>query len=284
MRNLVFKILRFSGLPFVFRNTVQKNRVSIFMFHDMDTVAAEKCFSFFKKKYNVIGLDTLIDAHDKNDGSSIPKKAAIITFDDGHIDNYKLLPILKKLNLPITIFLCSEIVGTNRHFWFKHKNLKEDEIQELKKLKTNKRLKELKDMGFANDKEFKTPQALQREQIAEMKPYVNFQSHTRYHPILTKSIESDSEFSISRSKTDLEKKFKLNINAFAYPNGDYGNREVQYVKDAGYRCAVTVDPGFNTIRSDMFRLKRISLSDSGNMDEIIVKSSGVWSFIKKITN
>ena len=68
--------------------------------------------------------------------------------------------------------------------------------------------------------------------------------------------------------------------AIAYPNGDYSERDIELVKSAGYRCGVTVDYGFNTVKTDLFRLKRLSVNDTGNIDELAVKASGVWAFIK----
>ncbi len=51
-------------------------------------------------------------------------------------------------------------------------------------------------------------------------------------------------------------------------------------KDAGYKCGITVDFGYNTINTDVFRLKRISVNDTEDINELIVKTSGVWAFIK----
>ena len=40
--------------------------------------------------------------------------------------------------------------------------------------------------------------------------------------------------------------------------------------------------GYNNIITDPYKLKRLSVSDSGDINELIVKSSGVWMFFKKI--
>ena len=71
---------------------------------------------YLSKNYNVISLDHLVDSLKNN--SPLPKKGVVITFDDGWRDNYSFaLPILKKYNLPATIFLTSGYIGTNKTFW-----------------------------------------------------------------------------------------------------------------------------------------------------------------------
>ena len=51
MKKLVFKILRYSGLPFLFREIFQRNKVSILLFHDISRETALQTF-------NLIGPDT----------------------------------------------------------------------------------------------------------------------------------------------------------------------------------------------------------------------------------
>ena len=149
------------------------------------------------------------------------------------------------------------------------------------KYKSNKdRLEILSKDGFKQEKEFDIPQALQKEQIEEMKYYINMQSHTLFHPILPKCSFNEAKKEIFKSKEILENEYSLNINAIAYPNGDYSDRDINYSKDAGYKCGITVDYGFNTQDTDIYKLKRLSVNDTDSIDELIVKASGVWAFLK----
>ncbi len=203
----------------------------------------------------------------------------VITFDDGHIGNYELLPIIKKLNIPVTIFLCASIIDTNRQFWFQYDELPMS-AEKLKKKKNNERLKILRKAGFDKNHEYDSASALQRKHIEEMRPYVNFQAHAMYHPIFPNCDDEEVRTEIFGTKEALENKFGLEINAIAYPNGDYCERTIRLSKEAGYQCGLTVEYGFNDLESDLFILKRLGLDDSYDKNELIAKVSGLWDFIK----
>jgi peptidoglycan/xylan/chitin deacetylase (PgdA/CDA1 family) len=273
MTKILFKILRYSGLPFLFREIVQRRRVTILMFHDIGPKAAEQAFGYLTKKYNIVSLEDFIDR------KPLPPRALILTFDDGHAGNYALLPVFKKYRLPVTIFLCAGIVGTHRQFWFTYKH-PEISTAQLKQMPNALRLTTLRAVGFHEEKEFDEPQALSKCQIDEMKNTVNFQAHTMFHPCLPNCMDEEARAEIFGCREVLERDVGLRVNAFAYPNGDYCERDVALLKEAGYRCGVTVDFGFNTSSTDPFRLKRLSVNDTSNPDELIVKASGVWAFFK----
>lgn len=279
MKRIIFKILRYSGLPIFFREIIQRNRITILLFHDVSPQTAEFTFQFLKKKYNLIELNDLLNAIDYKDLIFLPKKALIITFDDGHIGNYKLFPLIYKYKIPVSIFLCAAIINTKRSFWFTYKP-SEEKKGELKKIINSERLAILNKFGYNQEEEHEVPQALTKSQIMEMKEHINFQSHTLFHPILTQCNYEDAKKEIFDSKTLLENEYDLRINAISYPNGDYSNREIEIVKKGGYSCGVTVDYGFNSIETDVYKLKRISVKDTFNLDELIVRSSGVWGFLK----
>ncbi len=283
MSRIIFKILRMLGLPILFREILQKNKVTILLFHDLKSTTADKTFKYLAKTYNIISLDSLVYALENRDFSKIPSKALVITFDDGHIGNYELLQVVKKQKIPITIFLCASLINTNRHYWFRYQN-NSCSVEALKQVSNHERLKILSEYGFKQEKEFEQPQVLQADQINQMKPFINFQSHTLFHPILPKCTYDVAKSEIGMSKEILETQFNLSINAISYPNGDYSDRDIELSKQAGYKCGLTVDYGYNTLDTDPFKLKRFSVNDTGDMNELVVKASGLWAYITSKRN
>ena len=281
MKQLLFKILRFSGIPFLLRELIQESKVSIIILHDPDKDTIDNCFKYWKKHYNIISLNEFIEALEKGSSSKLPRKSMVITFDDGHIGNYSILDKIKEYNIPLTIFICSSIVGTNRGFWF-NQDISFSERRKLKLMSNEERLKYLSSIGFSQNSNLNSPTALQHTHINEMKEFVNFQSHGRFHPIFTQCSFEEVSNEILESKEELEMKFNLEVNALAYPNGDYSLREMEIAKKGGYKCALTIDGGYSDLDQNPFKLKRLGISDSANLDEIVVKSSGLWSYMEKI--
>lgn len=278
MSNIIYKALRYSGAAWLWRETVQRGKVTFLLFHDMEAGDAERNFAYLKRHYNIIGLQDYLKAVRK--GTKLPRKALVITFDDGHASNYAMLPTLKKLNVPTTIFLCSEIVGTQRHFWFRHSEEMKPQVEALKRIANSERLQKLEAFGFEQEKEFADRQALTDNEIAEMQTLVDFQSHTCFHPILPQCDTATARHEIADSKLQLEQQYNLKINTLSYPNGDYSERDIQLAKEAGYECGVTVDSGYNSLRSDLFRLKRFSVNDAHTTEELMVKACGLYALIK----
>lgn len=279
----IYKFLRYSGLPFLFREFKQKNKVTILMFHDINEKTSERLFRYLKKRYNIIDLNFFINACENKEAKKLPPKSLIITFDDGHAGNYRMLPVLKKYKIPITIFLCTGIINTKRHYWFKYPLLSRPS-EDYKSLSNKERINELLKIGFEEMKEYSEVQALNKDQIEEMSEFVNFQSHTKFHPCLPTCSDTEAFDELSESRKFLEKEYKFSINSIAYPNGDYNEKIMSIARKSGYKCGLTIDYGFNNIYTNLLGLKRLSVNDTVDMNEFIVKSSGVWGYFKNALN
>jgi poly-beta-1,6-N-acetyl-D-glucosamine N-deacetylase len=283
MRRIVFLLIRLTGIPFFLREFVQRRRVTILCYHDPDPEIADLHIRVLKRLYNIIPLSAYINARSNPEAEALPIKPLVITFDDGHMRNHKLLPVFKQHQVPFTIFLCSGIVGTHRHYWWNacvdHKM-----TRFLKQTTNQDRLARLAEIGYHERSEFSDRQSLSHSEIEELRIVADLQAHTRFHPILPQCTNERAWDEIAGSKADLERDYGLNIYAFAYPNGDYSDRDAEFAQRAGYACALTIDGGYNTTRTDMFRLKRVRMYDLADVDELIVKASGLWGFWERIQN
>jgi peptidoglycan/xylan/chitin deacetylase (PgdA/CDA1 family) len=251
------------------------------VYHKPMPEQADAHFAALQHRYTVIGLADYLRA--RADGwETLPPKPLVITFDDGHRSNYLLKELLEKHRVPATIFLCSSVVGTDRQFWFEI-DVPDAERQALKRVPDERRLEILQALGWSETVERQPRQALSAAEIADLKGIVDFQSHTMFHPILPQSSPARAAAEISGSKRELEERFGLRINALAYPNGDYSDREINAARAAGYACALTLDFGFNAPDTPAFRLKRICVNDDAGLDELLVKASGVWGLLKAVS-
>jgi peptidoglycan/xylan/chitin deacetylase (PgdA/CDA1 family) len=279
LKDLAFGLLRYSGLPWLIRETLQRHVITILLYHDVEPKIFRQQIAFLRKRYSIISLQDILRLRDSSNPPPLPAKAMVITFDDGHCGNFALLETLVQSKVPATIFLCSGIVGTNRRYWFKN-DLPRAELIALKAVPDSERLRRLRDQGFEDECEYDQRQALSWHEVLAMKPHVDFQSHTVSHPILPKCNDDKSRRELAESKRQLEEKLGAEINSVAYPNGDYSGREVELARSLGYRCALTEDFGFNTSRTDPFRLKRIWINDAAGANEMIVRSCGLWGALR----
>jgi peptidoglycan/xylan/chitin deacetylase (PgdA/CDA1 family) len=281
MRKLAFLALRLTLLPFVLREVFQRQKVTIILYHAPSAQIFDTHLGFLKRIYHIVPLSVYVEARQTGDFSKLPPKALIITLDDGHRSNYTLKDVLEKHDVPVTIFLCSGLIGTQRRYWFLHEATTAI-VQQLKTVPDDERLAILRETGFEETKEFDARQALSINELRELNNKADFQSHTVFHPVLTHCSSERAEAEIAQSRINLKTMLGNEVYALAYPNGTYSEREIRLAEKAGYKCALTLDRGFNTARTPLFRLRRICVPDNANRHELLVKTSGLWGGIRAV--
>ena len=279
LRKIIFSSLYYIGIPFLLREVVERDRTTIVVFHAPSADAARGHFVALRKRYNIIPLADYLRARIDGRARKLPPKSLIITVDDGHRSNAQLKSLLQEMEMPVTIFLCSGIVGTHRHFWWLHTR-SPSEAKACKQMTDAERLELLLSRDYHPEQEYPDRQALSKSEIEELKSLVDFQAHSVSHPILPACADEKAEYEIERCKTDLERLYGLKIEAFAFPNGDCSERDIVIARNAGYRCALTLDTGINDIDVDLFRLRRIPVPDDASVNELLVKTSGFWRRLK----
>ena len=283
MRALVCRLLRLSGVPLLIRTVVQRRRVTVLLYHRVDAVTADRHFAVLRRLYTPISLQTFLEARRRNAVDGLPPRPLVITIDDGHASVYALKLALLKHRVPITVFLCSGVVGTTRQFWFAIPGLDETHRQYLKTVPDETRLTVLKRMGFDPAAETGQAESLTLNEVRDLQGLVDFQSHSVSHPILPACSDDKASAEIFLSKQQLEEELQARVNALAYPNGSYTSREVRMTREAGYECALTTKPGFNTLNTPIYKLKRLTIRDDCGVDELIVRACGLWAALRAVT-
>ncbi len=162
---------------------------------------------------------------------SLPKGSFLLTFDDGFLGVYEhAAPVLRELRWPAAVFLVSALIGEQDH-WCKTHN----PSGETYPLMTAGQIRELREQGFS------------------------FHSHTRTHASLPTLDDATLTDQLSGARQDLQALLGESVDYLAYPYGHYDDRVLRAAREAGYRAAFSVQPGFNRRNIDQFRVRRLDV-------------------------
>jgi len=130
---------------------------------------------------------------------------------------------------------------------------------------------------------------LEKSDIQEMagSGLVTVGSHTSSHIILTALSLENMNKELKESKVQVEKLTGRPCVFFCYPNGekgDFNGQTKQFLKDLGFKCALTTVIGSNHTRSDIFELKRLNLHNDGDMTGFVRTLSGMGRFLRRLKN
>jgi peptidoglycan/xylan/chitin deacetylase (PgdA/CDA1 family) len=282
-RERTARLVRRSGLAAGLHRVHRRGHAVILFYHDPAPAVLDAHLQWLGRRFSYTTLDAVVDALHSGDWSAVPDGGLVLTFDDGHRGNRALLPVFRRHGVRPTIYLCSQVVGTQRRFWFQQPGWR-DEAQRYKCLANAARLDALKrDIGFEPEREYAGErQALSREEILEMAPFVDFEVHTRFHPILPQCSAEEAWQEIAESKRELEALLGRACRHFSYPNGDYLDREVELSRRAGFASARTVDLGWVSRASDPFRLKCFGINDDASVDMMVAQLSGIPGWLRRL--
>ena len=168
--------------------------------------------------YTTITIDEMMEALEN--GTPLPEKPVIITFDDGYADNYEYAyPILKKYGFKATIFLIYDFTNTYPNY------LTWDQIDEMK-----------------------------------ASGLIRFESHTMTHANLAELTSTDElRHEIADSHDLLSEKLGYDMQYIAYPGGRVNEEIEEITRAAGYRGGFTVHYGLSTPEEGRYQMDRIPI-------------------------
>ncbi len=241
---------------------------------------------FIKNKYKFISVEDLNEILKSE--IEFPKSTVVFTVDDGWKDNkINIVSIANKYKVPVTIFATTDPIEKEEGFWWsyiskgKSIGLIKKTVNELKIVPNSFRIKNLLQVKstIKIDRE-----ALTIEELKEISSHNNIiiGSHTISHPILTKCSTRLVEYELKESKNILEKWINKPIKSFAYPNGEFKEREIEILKRNGYEIAFSTKQKYLTTdnRNQRFSIPRFDVLENVSFTENICRMTGVWFYRK----
>lgn len=104
---------------------------------------------------------------------------------------------------------------------------------------------------------------------------LRFEAHSLSHPDLRSLTDVAARAEITDCKTELEQRLGRAVAVFCYPVGLYSDRERTFVREAGYRLAVSCEPGVNDASSDLLALRRTQVEQHDSLDDFAARLCGV---------
>jgi peptidoglycan/xylan/chitin deacetylase (PgdA/CDA1 family) len=172
--------------------------------------------------YDVVDV---LAAADLLERDAAPAKTVALSFDDGYLDVAEnALPVLAEHGFRATVFIAPAVVdGTATFDWYSRQ-----------------------------------PPLLDWAAIRRLDAdgVLSFEAHSLTHPNLLALDDDRARDEIAGSKAALESRLGRNVAAFSYPAGLFADRERRLVAEAGFRVAVTCEPGVNDAATDRLALRR----------------------------
>ena len=200
-----------------------------------------------------------------------PRRAIIVTFDDGYSDNlHTALPLLERHGVPATMFVTSGNLGGE--FWWDRlaRAVGDGDVSglsalagKLERLTLEEREAELQRLERSappSDPLHRTMTAAELSALAAS-PLIEIGGHTVTHAALPHLPVEARRAEIHGSRQALQELLGREVASFAYPHGAVDPQTVELVQSGGYdaACCSTVDVASD--RASPFLLPRLWVRD-----------------------
>jgi peptidoglycan/xylan/chitin deacetylase (PgdA/CDA1 family)/glycosyltransferase involved in cell wall biosynthesis len=263
---------------------------------------------WLKRHFTPVSLEQALAGLDGR--SPLPRRPVLVTFDDAYQNNLQIAwGILQELEIPAALFVPTDFVEHGLSYWMEEleAGLLSTNVQSirlpvpdgevlwlrtsdqrratfwslsntLKSLPERERQAVWADLKQQLQCEGNCLPAEKRLSWPELQQLaragIAIGSHTSSHALLTRLPLAEVKGELQRSKQELESRLGVPVESFAYPNGDW-NRDVRrLLKEAGYRAAFTVQPGFNNRATDLYLLRRIPINATDCFPEFVAAVCG----------
>src|SRR5690606_4519750 len=252
---------------------------------------SKKEFSFAVRwlKKNGFSFISLEDLKKIKDGSiPFPKASVLLTVDDGWASNVSnIAAVADDEKVPVAIFVATEAIEEG-NFWFRYakaakkQNLGFPSTEQMKKLPNHERLSILSSI---QEKLTLPREAMTVEDVGKISAsnWITIGGHSHSHPILPQCDNNELYKELNACKDKLQRWLNREVDAFAYPNGDFNESVVNATKALGYKLEFANNPAPLTPNalSNPFAIPRLGFLEGASEAENICPMVGIWSKISK---
>ncbi len=173
----------------------------------------------------------------------------LLTFDDGFANNFtNALPVLEEVHAPAVFFVTTQHVSDPKD-WLPA-TLRQAELAR----------QFWSDISESVESNLWNGMSIEQLRRAAESPLITIGSHTISHPSLIHCDDKTLEQEVCGSKSFLEEQIGKEVDLFAYPTGQYDQRVLQAVADAGYRAAFVEES--RSLGPVAFEIPRIGIYES----------------------
>lgn len=265
---------------------------------------------YLKSKYVFITTEVLDEFY--QDRINL-KNSCHITIDDGDKSFYDVIfPVLKKHNVPASIYVSPKICTERSNYWFQEINgynqlelkriisdmtkislnylIKFSSESILKTMQINQIheiIKRYREKTHSPEKPFQNMTVAQLKEV-EQSGLVTIGAHTINHPVLKNEDDVSSKYEINESINELSSLLNHGIKYFAYPNGirglDFSEREMNYLRKSNIQLAFTTESKNLSLTNSTMCIPRIAVSNSENMSFFKTKlfAGSLWDTFTKL--
>lgn len=237
---------------------------------EKSTISTEELaqqFSWLKEHgYTVISVDDLLAS--RANGSPLPAKAVMLTFDDGYRSFYThVFPLLKAFNYPAVLGL----VGSWLELKPGEKARYEGQNYTREKFLDVAEIRELSSSGLVEI----ASHSYNLHHGIPANPQGNFlpAAVSRAYDANKKSFENDAEYA-SRIRSDLDRNSSLisrltgkKPRVMVWPYGRYNMEGIKVARSLGMPVTFTLEGGANLMKDPLWKMKRILIESSGKIPQ-----------------
>jgi len=230
--------------------------VNIIYFHNPSPDEFEKYIKWLKaKNFGFISQEEIIDFI--NGKIELNKCHIWVTLDDGWRGNLKLVPVVEKYNIPITIFVTTYSIETGFFRGSLEKKLKHllpdnyaNNVSQLKEI-SNAERSAIDEKLFSQAKEKLKREALTKIELINLSNHdmVNIGLHTHTHPNLTKCGTAEIQKEITTNAIIINELLNLKPSVFALPYGKFNDEVIKALGTTNAKYLFTTKNGIVTSKN-----------------------------------